>query len=122
MLSRKNASRRRRVAQAWLEQSSHFLSIFLLITLGQPQHALRHVAKNELLADRRDAGDHDFAQEALDVKLLGVTVAAVREDGPLAGVPSRARTEVFGRVGFGAAFLAVVVEPGRLEGEQVGRF
>src|SRR5690349_13783853 len=42
-----------------------------LVALGQSQHALGDIAKNKLLADRRDARDHDLAQEAFDVELLG---------------------------------------------------
>src|SRR5262245_44618179 len=34
-----------------------------LVALGQPEHALGDVAQDQLLADRRDARDHDFAQE-----------------------------------------------------------
>src|SRR6185436_5633636 len=70
-----------------------------LVALGQPQHALGNVAQDELLADRRDARDHDLAQEAFDVKLLGVAVAAMREDRPLAGVVGVARAEILGRIG-----------------------
>ncbi len=55
------------------------------VALGQPQHALGHVAQDELLADRRDAGDHDLAQEALDMELLGIAVATVGKDRALAG-------------------------------------
>ncbi len=56
------------------------------------------------------------------MELLGVAVAAMRQDRPLAGVVGRTRTEILGRVRLGAAFLAVVVEPGGLEGHQVGGF
>src|SRR5712691_1049281 len=72
-----------------------------LIALGKSQHPLRHVAEDELLADRRDAGDHDFAQETFHVKLLGVAVAAMGEDRPLAGVPGRPGAEILGRIGLG---------------------
>src|ERR1044072_7835740 len=92
-----------------------------LVALRQPQDALGHVAQDELLAHRRDARDQDLAQETFHVKLLGVAVAAMGEDGTLAGLVGSARPEILGGVGLGAALLAVVVEPGRLEGHQVGR-
>ena len=54
------------------------------------------------------------------MELFGVAVAAVGQDCAFAGIVGPARAKILGRVGLGAAFLAVVVEPGGLEGEQVG--
>src|SRR5256885_13918134 len=85
------------------------------VALGQAEHALGDVAQDQLLADRRDAGDHDLAQEALDMELLGVAIAAMGQDRALAGLVGRAGAEIFGRVRLRTALLAVVVEPGRLE-------
>src|SRR5258708_38593856 len=84
------------------------------IALGQAQHALGDVAQDELFAYRRDARDQDLAQEALDVEFLGIAVAAVGQDGVLAGVVGVARAEILGRIGLSTAFLAVVLHPGRL--------
>ena len=92
------------------------------VALRQSQNTLGDIAQHELLADRRNAGDHDLAQEALDVELLGVAVAAVGHHRALAGVPGGTSAHVLGGVGLGTAFLAVVVQPRRLEGQQVGRF
>jgi hypothetical protein len=49
------------------------------LSLGQAQHLLGDEAQDQLLADRRDARDQHFAQEALDVVLLGVAEAAMRQ-------------------------------------------
>src|SRR5258708_11784649 len=91
------------------------------VALGQAEHALGDVAQNQLLADPRDARDQDFAQEALDMELLGVAVAAMGQDGALAGLVGGARAEILGRVRLRAALLAAVVEPGGLERQQVRR-
>src|SRR6185312_12254434 len=92
------------------------------VALGQAQYALGDIAQDQLLADRRDARDHDLAQEALDVELLGVAVAAMGQDRPFAGVVGGTGAEILRRIGLGAAVLLVVVQPGALEGEQVGGF
>src|SRR4051812_23608379 len=91
-----------------------------LVALGQSQDALGDVAEDQLLADRRDARDHDLAQEAFHVKLLGVAVAAMRQDRALAGVVGVASAEILGGIRLGAALVPVVVQPRRLEGQQVG--
>src|SRR5918995_3203462 len=91
-----------------------------LVALRQAQDPLGHVAQDELLAHWRDAGDQHLAQEAFHVKLLGIAVAAMGEDRALAGGVGGARAEILGGVCLGAALLSVVIEPGRLEGEQVG--
>src|SRR5258708_112875 len=82
------------------------------VALGQAEHALGDIAQDQLFADRRDARDHDLAQEALDMELLGVAVAAMGQDGALAGLVGGAGAEILGGVRFRAAFLAGVVEPG----------
>src|SRR6266851_6615658 len=84
------------------------------VALGQAEHALGDVAQDQLLADRRDARDQDFAQEALDMELLGVAVAAMGQDGAFAGLVGGAGAEILGGVRLGAALLAGVVEPGGL--------
>ena len=46
------------------------------------------------------------------MELLGVAVAAVGQDRALAGLVGGAGAEILGRVGFGAAVLLIVVQPG----------
>src|SRR2546430_6346000 len=82
------------------------------IALRQIEHLLSNEAEDELLRDRREPGDRDFAEQPLDVILLGVAEAAMGHDGLPRGIMTGARAEKFCTVGFGAARPAIVVEPG----------
>src|SRR5207244_13155183 len=61
---------------------------------------------------------HGLAEVALDVVLLSVPEATVREDGGLAGFEPGFGTEELGGICLGAAREALVVEPGRTLVEQ----
>src|SRR5436190_23839745 len=82
------------------------------IRLRQAQHPLGYKAEDELRADRCDAGDEGFPQIALDMEFLGITEAAVRHHGLLAGVKASLGGEIFRRVRRWAAWHALVVLPG----------
>src|ERR1700726_2752684 len=73
------------------------------VRLRQAQYLLGDETENELRADRGDARDQGFAQITLDVKLLGVTEAAMGHHRLLAGVEAAFGGEIFRGVGRRAA-------------------
>src|SRR5215472_19374415 len=80
-----------------------------LIRLWQSQNALRDEIKNELRRHGRKPRDQTFAEIALDVEFLGITVTAVGQHRGLAGFEAGFGAQIFGGVGSRAAGLAVVV-------------
>src|SRR5437763_386167 len=72
-------------------------------------------------ADRRDPGDLDFAEIALDMVLTGVAHAAMRQHRRLAGAMPGLCGEVFGGISERAGLLAGIVGGGGAQGQQLGR-
>src|SRR5579864_4695954 len=87
-----------------------------------PEHVLADVGQHEVVVDRRDAIEPRLAELALDVELDGEAVAAVGIQAGVGGVPGGLRGQQLGHVGFGAAALGGVEQPGGLEAQQVGGF
>src|SRR5437763_1232255 len=85
------------------------------------QHVLAHVGQHQVVVDRRHAVQPRLAEFALDVELDRKAVAAVRIQARVGRVPRRLGGQQFGHVGFGAALLASVEEPGRLVPQQIRR-
>ena len=77
------------------------------IALWHAQLAFGDVAQGQLLADRCQTGDHDFAQHALHVVFLGIAHAAVGEHGALRRLKAELGREIFRGVGFAPQFSPV---------------
>src|SRR5690242_5544535 len=83
------------------------------IRFRQAEGFLGDVAEDELRAHRCDAADHNLPQQPLDVEFPRIPHAAMCHHGARAGVEPRFGAEILGRVRFGSARLALVVEPSR---------
>src|SRR5438105_13013106 len=95
--------------------------LFVLIRLGQAEHALGDVAEDELRRDRRDAAEERLAQVTLDVVLGSVAIAAVGHHRLLAGIEAGLACQIFRTIRLRAAALAAVVEPRRLRDHEARR-
>src|ERR1700676_1136540 len=69
------------------------------VRLRQAQHLLGNKTENELRADGGNARDQGLPQITLDMIFLGVTKAAMRHHGLLAGLKTRFRREIFCGIG-----------------------
>src|SRR5580698_2099191 len=88
----------------------------------QTEYALGDKTHNEMWRDRRNARDHAFAEIALDMKFLGVAVAAVGHHRGLAGFKTRLGAEIFRGIGGRSARNAIVVLPGRFHRHELSGF
>src|SRR5215469_6727845 len=91
------------------------------VRFWQPQHPLGDMAQNQLGADRRDAGDLDFAEITFDVVFTSVPHAAMRHDRGLAGAKAGLGGAILGGIGIRAGLLAAVISIGRPQYHQLRR-
>ena len=80
------------------------------VRFRQTEHLFRNEAEDQLRTDRREPGDHDLAQIALDVKFLGITHAAMRHHRRLARREGRLGAEIFRSICFSGTRRATIVE------------
>src|SRR5258708_33529973 len=74
-----------------------------LVGLGKAEHLFGDKAQYQLWRDRGHGGQHGLAEVELDVVLLSLPAATVREEPGLAGFEPRFGTEQLGAICLGAA-------------------